>query len=70
VESGDDAASSQIPALMKDVTRAALQARALDPENVYPVDVGQRSTVAGMPLSTAPTSKRKRWMLGVAISRR
>ena len=39
VESGDDAASSQVPALMKDITRAALQARALDPENVYPVDV-------------------------------
>jgi hypothetical protein len=38
-ESGDDTASSQIPALMKDITRAALQARALDPENVYPVDV-------------------------------
>jgi hypothetical protein len=38
-ESGDDAASSQILALMTDVTRAALLARALDPENVYPVDV-------------------------------
>jgi hypothetical protein len=38
-ESGDDAASSRILTLMTDVTRVALQARALDPENVYPVDV-------------------------------
>jgi hypothetical protein len=38
-DSRDEAASSRIPTLMKDVTRAALQARALDPENVYPVDV-------------------------------
>jgi hypothetical protein len=38
-ESGDDAASSQILTLITDVTRVALQARALDPENVYPVDV-------------------------------
>lgn len=35
----DDAGPSPILALMRDVTRAALQARALDPENVYPVDV-------------------------------
>lgn len=38
-ESGDGAASSRILTLMTDVTRVALQARALDPENVYPVDV-------------------------------
>src|SRR5689334_11997554 len=38
-ESGDGAASSRVLTLMTDVTRAALQARALDPENVYPVDV-------------------------------
>ena len=38
-ESGDDAVSSRVLTLMTDVTRAALQARALDPENVYPVDV-------------------------------
>lgn len=35
----DDTGSSRILALMQDVMRAALQARALDPENVYPVDV-------------------------------
>jgi hypothetical protein len=38
-ESGDEADSSRVLTLMSDVTRAALQARALDPENVYPVDV-------------------------------
>ncbi|MEU6309800.1 hypothetical protein [Streptomyces sp. NPDC047014] len=37
--SPDEAASPQILALMRDVTRVALQARAVDPENVYPVDV-------------------------------
>ncbi|MFC5745889.1 hypothetical protein [Actinomadura rugatobispora] len=35
----EDATASQVLALMTDVTRAALRARALDPENVYPVDV-------------------------------
>jgi hypothetical protein len=38
-ESGVDAEASLVLGLMTDVTRAALQARALDPENVYPVDV-------------------------------
>ncbi|MEU9712885.1 hypothetical protein AB0E21_30410 [Streptomyces sp. NPDC047967] len=36
---GNDADSTDISALMDGVTRAALSARALDPENVYPVDV-------------------------------
>jgi hypothetical protein len=35
----DDTGPSRIVGLMGDVTRAALQARALNPENVYPVDV-------------------------------
>src|SRR5262249_36540225 len=38
-ESDDEAASSRVLTLMTDVTRAALQARALDPENIYPIDV-------------------------------
>jgi len=38
-EFGEAAGTSQVIGLMTDVTRAALQARALDPENVYPVDV-------------------------------
>ncbi|MFE2867251.1 hypothetical protein [Embleya sp. NPDC059259] len=37
--SEDEGTSSQILALMRDVTRVALRARAVDPENVYPVDV-------------------------------
>jgi hypothetical protein len=37
--SGEDVRAPQVLALMGDVTRAALRARALDPENVYPVDV-------------------------------
>ncbi|MDH6703081.1 hypothetical protein ABZ682_39935 [Streptomyces griseoviridis] len=37
--SPDEATSPQILALMREVTRVALQARAVDPENVYPVDV-------------------------------
>lgn len=36
---GSEADATRISALMGGVTRAALSARALDPENVYPVDV-------------------------------
>jgi hypothetical protein len=36
---GDETESSQVLALMSAVTTASLRARALDPENVYPVDV-------------------------------
>jgi hypothetical protein len=36
---GDESDAASISALMDEVTRAALSARALDPENVYPVDV-------------------------------
>ncbi len=43
-QSRDEATSARILTLMRDVTRVALQARALDPENVYPVDVIAWST--------------------------
>jgi hypothetical protein len=36
---GDESDAASISALMGEVTRAALSARAFDPENVYPVDV-------------------------------